>query len=51
MVLNVAADDDIAETFPDLRVPSPPDMVVTSPVVNGTPKSSEEPKTKKVRKK
>ena len=49
VVLNLVADDDIAETFTDLRVPPPPDMVATSPIINGTPKSSEEPKAKKVR--
>jgi hypothetical protein len=47
----VLEDDDIGESdFPDLRVPPPPsNMVATSPVVNGTPHSSEEPKPNKVR--
>ena len=44
------ADDEIIEVdFPDLRVPPPPNIITTSPTVNGTPKSSGEPKPKKVR--
>ncbi|XP_028396130.1 crossover junction endonuclease MUS81-like isoform X2 [Dendronephthya gigantea] len=51
VVLDVA-DDDVAEVdFPDMRVPLPTDMVQTSPVSNGTPKTgSTEPKPKKKRK-